>query len=219
MQRHLALLLFLFPLPKRRIKEDLDASVYFDRAKQQMAALHERNKERVIQAIEQKNHLQEQVEDLEKMLVNLDSKLAMVEAQGGREQADKLRVVKHDYGQSLGTTKEIFQQAVETCEQIKVAITQEEELIRRQIAEVWAIKAKWRGAQWGDADIQLRMGVEIKEGAAADWGPAAGGAAAGRDRPQDRTGAGRVSAGVGDSPVGLAVEPIPVPRLVPRHPQ
>lgn len=154
MQRHLALLLFLFPLPKRRVKEDLDVSVYLDRAKQQMAKMHARHKERAIQAITQKNNLLNQVEGLKKTLTNLDEKIAMA---GYEELAEKFRQERREYEQSLVTAEEILAQAEETAEQIKVAIQREEELIRQQTADVLALKAKW-----GQADIQLEMERELR---------------------------------------------------------
>lgn len=154
MQRHLALLLFLFPLPKRRVKEDLDVSVYLDRAKQQMAEMHARHRARAVQAITQKNNLLNQVEDLKRTLVRLDEKIAMA---GSEELAEKFRREKREYEQSLVTAEEILAQAEETAEQIKVAIQREEELIRQQTADVLALKAKW-----GQADIQLEMERELR---------------------------------------------------------
>ena len=157
MQRHLALLSFLFPLPKRRVKENRDVSAYLNRAKQQMTELHERTKERAIQAITLKNNLQNQVEDIEKILVSLDEKVTFAEARGDQELADKLRRERQGFEQCLATAKETFQQAVETAEQVKIAIKREEEAFFQQAAQVQAFEMKW-----GQADLQLEMEKELR---------------------------------------------------------
>lgn len=157
MQRHLALLSFLFPLPKRRVKENQDVSSYLDRARQQMTELHARHRERAVHAITQKNQLQNQVEGLERALASQDEKIQFAEARGDGELAEKLRAEGLDIEQRLTTARAIFQQAEETAEQIKIAIKREEELLLQQHAQVQAFEMKW-----GQADLQLEMEKELR---------------------------------------------------------
>ncbi|WP_395144893.1 PspA/IM30 family protein [Armatimonas sp.] len=147
MQRHLALLLYLFPLPKRRPPEakEESADVRLDRVKRLMQETHARNRERAVIAITQKNNLQTQVEYLQKTIQNLQKKADKAFGRGDRELADQLLKEKQSYAQQLCSAEETWQQAVETSEQVKVAIKHEEEWLGQTMTEIVAFEKKWEG--------------------------------------------------------------------------
>lgn len=131
--------------------------VLLDQAKHDMAEMHARNKERAIMAITAKNNLQNQVEDLQKTVDNLQAKAEFALKRGDRELALQLLKEKQSYEQSLATAKETLATAIETSEQVKIAIKREEEQIRQKTAEALALKAKWKQAQ-----IQSEMEKQLQ---------------------------------------------------------
>lgn len=121
--------------------------ILLDQAKREMQEMHARNRERAVQAITQKNNLQQMADDLQKQVDNLQAKAEFALKRGDRELALQLLKEKQSYDQSLATTKESLVTAVETAEQVKAHIKQEEELIRRKTAEALQLKAQWKSAQ------------------------------------------------------------------------
>lgn len=131
--------------------------VLLDQAKRDMQEMHARNRERAVVAITQKNNLQNQVDDLQKTVDNLQAKAEFALKRGDRELALQLLKEKQGYEQSLASAKETLAQAIETAEQVKVAIKREEEQIRQKTAEALALKAKWKQAQ-----IQSEMEKQLQ---------------------------------------------------------
>ena len=121
--------------------------VLLDQAKRDMQEMHARNRERAVVAITAKNNLQNQVDDLQKTVDNLQAKAEFALKRGDRELALQLLKEKQGYEQSLQSAKETLISAIETAEQVKVAIKREEEQIRQKTAEALALKAKWKQAQ------------------------------------------------------------------------
>lgn len=134
-----------------------DPGVLLDQAKRDMQEMHARNRERAVVAITQKNNLQNQVDDLQKTVDNLQAKAEFALKRGDRELALQLLKEKQSYEQSLVSAKETLAQAIETSEQVKVAIKREEEQIRQKTAEALALKAKWKQAQ-----IQSEMEKQLQ---------------------------------------------------------
>jgi phage shock protein A len=134
-----------------------DPGVLLDDAKRQMQEMHARNRERAVVAITQKNNLQNQVDDLQKTVDNLQAKAEFALKRGDRELALQLLKEKQSYEQSLVSAKETLAQAIETSEQVKIAIKREEEQIRQKTAEALALKAKWKQAQ-----IQSEMEKQLQ---------------------------------------------------------
>lgn len=121
--------------------------ILLDQARREMQEMHHRNRERAVQAITQKNNLQQMVDDVQKTVDNLQAKAEFALRRGERDLALQLLKEKQSYEQSLATTKESLAQAIETAEQVKVHIKQEEEMIRRKTAEALQLKAQWKSAQ------------------------------------------------------------------------
>ncbi|WP_309713855.1 PspA/IM30 family protein [Armatimonas sp.] len=158
MQRHLALLRYLFPLPKRRPPEEESAGLLLDRARRQMFELHARHRERAVMAITQKNNLLNQVDDLKKTVQNLQEKADIAIAKDELTLADKLLREKQSFAESLRSSEETLEQAEETVEQVKRAIEREEEQVREKVAQILTLKAKWK-----QGEIQLAMEDELRQ--------------------------------------------------------
>lgn len=129
-----------------------DPELLLSQAQREMSELHARNRERAVQAITQKNNLQQMVDDLQKKVDNLQAKAEFALKRGERELALQLLKEKQQYETSLETTKVSLASAIETSEQVKVAIKREEEKIRQKTAEALALKAQWKNSQ-----IQIAM--------------------------------------------------------------
>lgn len=138
--------------------------ILLDQARREMQELHQRNRERAVQAITQKNNLQQMVEDLQRTVDNLQSKAEFALKRGERDVALQLLKEKQSYEESLSTTKESLAQAIETAEQVKVHIKQEEEKIRRKTAEAMQLKAQWKSAQiQNDIEKQLSSMGQLED--------------------------------------------------------
>ncbi len=147
MQRHLALLLYLFPLPKRRSPEEESAEVLLDRAQMRLKEIHARHREQAVIAITQKNNLQTQLDELRKTIENLQKKAELAVKRGNPELADKFLKEQQSYEQSLWSSEETLLQAEETAEQLKVAIARDIAVEREKVAQILALKIEWKGSQ------------------------------------------------------------------------
>lgn len=121
-------------------------------AQEEMRASAARNRERAVQAITQKNNLQQMVDDLQKTVDNLQAKAEFSLKRGDRDLALQLLKEKQNYEQSLQQTRGQLETAIETTEQVKLAIKREEEKIREKTAQALALKAQWKNSQ-----IQIEM--------------------------------------------------------------
>lgn len=157
MQRHLALLLYLFPLPKRRPAEEESADVLLDRVKRQLTEIHARHREQAVIALTQKNNLASQVEKLQKTIQGLQEKAEIAVRDGEPALADKFLREKQGFEQSLHNAAETLQQAEETAEQVKRAIEREEEQVREKTAQILALKTKWK-----QSEIELAMEEQLE---------------------------------------------------------
>lgn len=158
MQRHLALLRELFPLPKRRPPEEESADVLLDRARKQLYEIHARHREQAVIAITQKNNLQSQVESLTKTIQNLQEKADIAIAKGELTLADKLLREKQSFEESLRSAEETLEQAEEVAEQVKRALQREEEQVREKTAQILALKTKWK-----QSEIELAMEEQLRQ--------------------------------------------------------
>lgn len=118
-----------------------------DQARREMQEIHARNRERAVQAITQKNNLQQMVDDLQKQVDTLSSRAELAVKRGDRDTALQLLKEKQAIESSLQTTKTTLAAAIETAESVKQAIKREEDQIRKKTAETLALKAQWKNAQ------------------------------------------------------------------------
>jgi len=129
-----------------------DPELLLNQAQTEMRELHAKNRERAVQAITQKNNLQQIVDDTQKRVDMLQQKAELALKRGDRDLALQLLKEKSQYEVTLNQTKENLAQAIDTSEQVKVAIKREEEKIRQKTAEALALKAQWKNSQ-----IQIAM--------------------------------------------------------------
>lgn len=133
-----------------------DPELLLSQAQREMHEMHAKNRERAVQAITQKNNLQQMVDDLQKRTDNLQAKAELALKRGDRDLALQLLKEKQSYEVSLSTTKEHLAQAIETSEAVKTHIKREEERIRQKTAEALAMKAQWKSNQ-----IQIAINKQL----------------------------------------------------------
>jgi len=134
-----------------------DPELLLNQAQTEMRELHAKNRERAVQAITQKNNLQQIVDDTQKRVDMLQQKAESALKRGDRELALQLLKEKQQFEVTLTATKENLAQAIDTSEQVKVAIKREEEKIRQKTAEALALKAQWKNSQ-----IQIAMNKALE---------------------------------------------------------
>src|SRR5688500_6138241 len=115
-----------------------------------------KNRERAVQAITQKNNLQNLVDQEEKLTRNLEAKATMAVQQGNRELARQLLREKGMHDSTLVQLRTSLKQAEDTSEAVKTAIRREEERFRVKTAEALALKANMKQAQ-----IQIEINKAI----------------------------------------------------------
>ena len=134
-----------------------DPDVLLSQAQREMTEMHARNRERAVQAITQKNNLQQMVDDTQKRVDSLQQRAEVALKRGDRELALQLLKEKQHYETTLTATQASLAQAIETSESVKTAIRREEERIRQKTAEALALKAQWKNSQ-----IQIAMNKALE---------------------------------------------------------
>ena len=134
-----------------------DPEVLLSQAQREMTEMHARNRERAVQAITQKNNLQQMVDDTQKRVDNLQVKAELALKRGDRDLAKQLLTEKQQYLTTLEMTRGSLTQAQETVDAVKTAIKREEERIRQKTAEALAMKAQWKSSQ-----IQIEMNKALE---------------------------------------------------------
>lgn len=124
-----------------------DPEVMLDQAKRDMQQALVGNREKAVQAITQKNRLADLLETTKKKSEQLETQAAMALKQGNRELATQFMREKMNNDGILANLHTSYEQAVQTVEQVKVAIKRQEEEVRKKTAEALAMKAQWKNAQ------------------------------------------------------------------------
>jgi phage shock protein A len=124
-----------------------DPEMMLDQARRDMQQAMVANREKAVQAITQKNRLQGLLEDAKKKSEQLEKQATMALKQGNRELATQFMREKMNNDASLTSLQASYDQAVQTVEQVKVAIKRQEEEVRKKTAEALAMKAQWKQAQ------------------------------------------------------------------------
>lgn len=128
-----------------------DPEMMLNQAKSDMQAALTANREKAVQAIAQRNRLQQMLDDATKKSTQLESQATTALRQGNRELAKEFLREKATNDATIETLKATLTQAAETVEQVKVAIKRQEEEVRRKTAEALALKAQWKQAQIQDS--------------------------------------------------------------------
>jgi len=134
-----------------------DPELIINEAIREMKENQIKNRERAVQAITQKNNLQNLVDQEEKLTRNLEAKAALALQQGNRELARQLLREKGQHDATLQQLRVSLKSAEETAEAVKTAIRREEERIRVKTAEALALKANMKQAQ---IQIQINKALD-----------------------------------------------------------
>jgi phage shock protein A len=134
-----------------------DPELLLTQAQDEMRAMHSKNRERAVQAITQKNQLQQMVDDTQKRVDGLQAKAELALKRGDRDLALQILKEKQSYEQTLQMTRVQLEAAIATSEQVKDAIKREDEKIRQKTAEALALKAQWKNNQ-----IQIAMNKALE---------------------------------------------------------
>lgn len=137
-----------------------DTAALLQNAKREMEEIHAKNRERAIQAITQKNNLQQMVDDLEHKVKRLSDKAQAMEAFEEWEQVSQLRREQSRYEESLATTRESLRKAVEVSELVKAHIQNEQEAIRKKTSELLAMESEWKASAIQE-DIEQQLHSKV----------------------------------------------------------
>ena len=140
--------LCIFPLlVKREPKAPADTSeILLQQAQQQMREAQAKNRERAVQVITQKNHLQALADQTEKRVSRLTERLEAADASDEETRRDLLEQ-RSKHQQVLDEMQGPLANAIATTEAVKIAMRREEERIRAMTAEALALGASEKQAK------------------------------------------------------------------------
>lgn len=124
-----------------------DPEMMLDQAKRDMQKVLVENKERAIQAIKQKNRLQLMMEEEVKKNNKLQQQAEAALKSGDRDLATTIMREKLNSDNTMTTLKTSLDTAINTVEQVKVGIKNQEEEVRKRTSEALVLKAQWKTAQ------------------------------------------------------------------------
>lgn len=124
-----------------------DPDIMLDQAKRDMQQALTANREKAVQAITQKNRLQQMLDEQVKKAAQLEQQATTALRQGNRELARSFMREKATTDSTIETLKSTLAQAVETVDQVKIAIKRQEDEVRKKTAEALALKAQWKQSQ------------------------------------------------------------------------
>lgn len=159
MKRFFAWLRALF---NRTMDKLEDPEVMLDQAKRDMQGALVSNREKAVQAITQRNKLQQMLDDSQRKSTQLEAQATTALRQGNRELAKQFLREKATNDATIDTLKTTLAQAVETVESVKVAIKRQEEEVKRKTSEALAMKAQWKQAQIQDSIAKALEGLTFE---------------------------------------------------------
>ena len=124
-----------------------DPEIMLDQAKRDMQGTLTANREKAVQAITQRNRLQQMLDEATKKSLQLEQQASTALRQGNRELAKQFMREKASTDATLETLRSTLAQAAETVDQVKIAIKRQEEEVKKKTAEALALKAQWKQAQ------------------------------------------------------------------------
>jgi phage shock protein A len=124
-----------------------DPEMMLEQARRDMQEGLVANRERAVQAITQKNRLQQLLEEQKKKSAQMESQAAMALKQGNRELARQFMREKANSDSTIASLEQSYTQAAQTVDAVKLAIKRQEEEVRKKTAEALAMKAQWKQAQ------------------------------------------------------------------------
>ncbi|MBS1713386.1 MAG: PspA/IM30 family protein [Armatimonadetes bacterium] len=124
-----------------------DPEIMLDQARRDMTQALVANREKAVQAITQKNRLQGMLDESVRKAGQLEQQATAALKAGNRELAKQFLREKATTDATIETLRGTLATAVETVEQVKVAIKRQEEEVRKKTAEALALKAQWKQSQ------------------------------------------------------------------------
>jgi phage shock protein A len=124
-----------------------DPEIMLDQARRDMQGALTGNREKAVQAIAQRNRLQNMLDEQTKRAAQLEAQASTALRQGNRELAKGFLREKANVDTTVETLKTTLAQAAETVDQVKIAIKRQEDEVRKKTAEALALKAQWKQAQ------------------------------------------------------------------------
>ena len=106
-----------------------------------------KNRELAVQAITQKNNLQQAVDSEERLVAEYERKATLAIQGGNRELAKQFLKEKAIHESTLESMRSNLANAIEASEKVKIAIKNEEDRIRVRTSEALALKANMKQAQ------------------------------------------------------------------------
>ncbi len=116
-----------------------------------------KNRELAVQAITQKNNLQQAVDSEERLVAEFERKATLALQSGNREIAKQFLREKASHEQTLESMRANLASAIEASEKVKIAIKNEEDRIRIRTSEALALKANMKQAQ---IQIQINKALD-----------------------------------------------------------
>ncbi|MCL5284076.1 MAG: PspA/IM30 family protein [Armatimonadetes bacterium] len=133
-----------------------DPEIIINESMREMREIQIKNREKAVQAITQKNNLQNLVSQEEKICADLEAKATIALKQGNEDLARQILREKGQHDATLANMRTSLQQAIDTSEGVKLAIQRAEEQFRVKTAEALALKANMKQAQ-----IQIAIGKAL----------------------------------------------------------
>ncbi|MCE9559453.1 MAG: PspA/IM30 family protein [Armatimonadetes bacterium] len=157
-----------------------DPEIMLDQAKRDMQEALVSNREKAVQAITQRNRLQQMMDEQVRKSAQLEGQATMALKQNNRDLARQFMREKATTDGSIEAMKPTLAGLNDTVDQVKVAIKRQEEEIRKKLAEALALKAQWKSAQIQTSITKALEGLTFEN-------EYEGSFAAARDRIKDKT--------------------------------
>lgn len=124
-----------------------DPDIMLDQARRDMQEALIQNREKAVQAITQKNRLQNMMDEQVKKSQQLEAQATMALKSGNRDLARQFVREKANVDAVIVQLKTSLDNATQSVEAVKLAIKRQEEEVRKKTAEALALKAQWKQAQ------------------------------------------------------------------------
>lgn len=124
-----------------------DPDMMLEQAKRDMQVALQQNQEKAVQAITQKNMLENMLNEQKRKTASIENQASMALKQGNREVATQLMREKMNVDANIANIQTSYDQAVQTVDQIKIGIKRQQEEVRKKTAEAMVLKTQWKQAQ------------------------------------------------------------------------
>ena len=124
-----------------------DPDMMLEQAKRDMQVALQGNQEKAVQAITQKNMLENMLNEQKRKSQALENQATMALKQDKRDIATQLMREKMNVDANVATIQQSYDQAVQTVEAIKLGIKRQQEEVRKKTAEAMVLKTQWKQAQ------------------------------------------------------------------------